>query len=331
MASFNTSLAKVQVAVEQSWRDPILNTSYIAKTAALTAQLQRQTATLSPIRGTGKNAKSLTQTIYWPLSCSITTASCSDECAVATAEATDNSQDVTLSCLRQVSFKETRNRFRTSPLSQEQVVALQMLANMKALDEYLTQQYIAFLEANKGDHEYTLSIGSDVSGDWQIPAADWTVEIIPELVASAEMSRLTNPYMLDGANFYTQMFRAKAFNANSDGKGEMNMFSEFPYVSDLVNMSTAAPGKTYMVNPSSVAFISGNFYDTTPMEHAGAHRMFKMPSRNLPGVFYDVHEVEACTSGDLVNSYQIRVNGAFVLNPLGCEEGRTGILSFEKV
>jgi hypothetical protein len=202
---------------------------------------------------------------------------------------------------------------------------------MKALDEYLTTQYIAFLEANKGDHEYSLSVGSDNAGDWEIPAADWNVDLIPEFMLAAQLADFQIPYMLDGTNFWTQIAKARAFSANSDGKGENNLFGEFQFVQDPFNMVSAAPNKTYMVNASAVAFVSGNFWSQAPTEFAGTHRMWKVQSKNLPGIWYDVHEIEACSSNDFVTSWKIRVNGAFVLNPLGCEEGRTGILAFEKL
>ncbi len=332
MAAFNVSLAKVQIEVDRAWRDPILNSQYIAKTMALTEQLRRQTVRLpDTISGTGRNAKQITQTIFWPVSCTVDTAACADECLVATAEATDDQQDVVLTCLRQVGFKETMKRFRASPLEYARVLALQWLVHMKALDEYLTQQYIAFLEANKGDHEYQLSVGTDNAGDWEINASDWNVNLIPEFMLSAEISRFSTPYLLDGFNFATQLSVANAYQPNLDGKGVYNLFQQFPFVQDPVNMSAAAPNKTYMVNSSAVAFLTGNFWDTTPTEYAPGHRVWKVQSKNLPGVWYDVHEIQACTSNDFVTSYHFRVNGGFFLNPLGCDEDRTGILAFERI
>ena len=206
---------------------------------------------------------------------------------------------------------------------------------MKALDEYLNTAYIAFLEANKGEHEYELSVGSDNAGDWEIPTVDWDVNLIPEFLLPATIAEFFNPYILDGTKFWTQRAQAAAYQQNLDGKGAQNLFGNgntFDWVVDPISLNAAAPGKTYMVNPSAVAFVSGNFWATTPENFAGTHRMYKIASRNLPGVWYDIHELESCTSNDFVTSWKIRVNGAFLLNPLNCEkENRTGILAFEKV
>ena len=334
MAAFNLSLPKLQIAINNAWRDPIRNTQFIAKVDSLRGQLQRQTITLGPqITGSGRNAKQITQTIFWPEVCSTSTSSCSDECTTASGEATDNSQDVTLSCLREAGFTESFKRFRVSPLDWEEVVAYQLLLKMKALDEYLNTAYIAFLEANKGEHEYELSVGSDNAGDWEIPSADWNAELILEFMLAAEMAEFSNPYILDGTNFWTLKAQGGLFQQNLDGKGIANLFNDpFMWVQDPRGLNAAAPGKTYMVNPSAVAFVSGNFWATKPENFAGTHRMYKIASRNLPGVWYDIHELESCTSNDFVTSWKIRVNGAFLLNPLNCEkENRTGILAFEKV
>jgi len=332
MAAFNLSIPKVQLQIEEAWDDAMQRADYMAKVSALTGQLSRQTARVSPvITGSGQNAKKITKTIIWPTICTNTVSDCSDECAVSSSEASDSSIDITLSLCKSVDFKESYKRFRSSNLDFENVVARQFLTKMKALDEALTNAYIAFVAASKGTHEYSLAVGANSSGDWQIPAVDWSVDLIPEFMLSAEFSRFTNPYLLDGLNFWTQSVRASANQPNDNGKGDANLFSVFPLVSDPVNMSVTAPAKTYLVNASAIALVTGNFWDTRPTTFAGDHRMWKQPSRNLPGVMYDVHEVTACSSDDFVVSYRISANYGFFLNPVGCTAGRKGVLSYEKV
>jgi hypothetical protein len=332
MAAFNVSLANLQIALNDAWSDGIQGTQYMAKVEALRAQLQRQTARIDPlISGSGVNAKNLTAQIQWLTACAPATASCSDECTAATYEVSDDSETVTLSCLREASFKDTVKRYRAAPHKLEESLALNMMVAMKSLDEYLTGLWIAFLEANKGEHQYELPVGSNNADDWEIPASEWGFELIPHFIADAELSRFMNPYMLDGANFYAELIRAQAFNANSDGKGEWNLLQKFDFVQDLVNMSATAPNKTFMVNASAAAFLTGNYWSTSAVEMAPGHRVWKQASRNLPGVYYDVHELTTCTSDDFVLSYKLRAYGLFKLNPLGCDEDITGILAFEKL
>ena len=334
MAAFNLSLAKLQIAIDRAWRDSKQQTQYNAYVEALKYQLAVQTATIGPIiMGTGKNAKKLTRTIYWPTKCTTTLSACTDECLPGTEEASDSSKDVTLTCLREAKFIEGEKRFRDSPLMYDEVVALDFLAAMKSLDEYFTQQYIAFLDTNRGTHVYSPNVGSlGADGyDWEVPATDWNVNLIPEMMLGANLGRFTSPFLLDGTNFYTQLIVANANQANLDGKGVSNLFGQFNVVSDPQNMIVAAPNKTYMVDPSAVAFVTGNYWGTTPESRAGVHRMWKQPSKNLPGVYYDVHEIEACSSNDFTTSWKIQLNGAFVVNPLGCTATNTGILAFERL
>lgn len=331
MAAFNLSLAKLQVALDTVWDNPIQQSDYVAKVASLRGHLERQRTRIMPIRGTGTAAKKLTTTLYWPEICTNTVSDCSDECAVSSSEATDNSKDITLSLCKSVDFKESYKRFRSSPLAYEDVVATQFLVKMKALDEALAQAYISFVEANKGTHEYSLSVGSDNSGDWEIPANSWSVDLIPEFMLSAEFGRMANPYILDGLNFWTQSVRASANQPNGEGKGDANLFAEMNFIFDPINMNSVAPAKTYLVNPGAVAFVTGNFWAESPLEPAPGHRVWKVPSRNLPGVYYDVHQVMTCSSDDFVDSFRISANYGFYLNPLGCNTGRKGIYAFKKL
>ncbi|GAB4486505.1 MAG: hypothetical protein OHK0019_00290 [Saprospiraceae bacterium] len=332
MAAFNVSLPKLQVSIEEAWNEAIQRGDYMAKTAALRGQLTRQTARVAPIRGTGANAKKLTTTIYWPEICTNTVSDCSDECAVSSSEATDNQKDIALSLCKSVDFKESFKRFRVSPLDFEQVIATQFLVKMKALDEALNTAYISFVEASKGTHEYTaIPDGNVVSSDYEIPSTSWNVDLIPHMMLSAEFSRFSNPFVLDGLNFWTQSVRASANQPNGEGKGDFNLFSEFPFVFDPINMNATAPDKTYLIDGAAIALVTGNFWDTTPISPVASHRLWKQPSRNLPGVQYDVHEITTCTSDDFVVSYRISANYGFFLNPLGCETGRKGVLAFEKV
>ena len=332
MAAFNLSLPKVQIEVDRAWRDPILKQAYVGKVGAARAILDRQTTTFaSPIQGTGKNAKNLTTTIYWPLSCPGDVVSCSDECVVSTAEPTDNSQDVVLACLAQIGFKESMKRFRDSPLDFDRVVATSLMANMKVLDEYIAKQTILFIEANKGVHTYEIPGGTIAGGDMELPGSAFTADLMTQLMLSAEFSRLTSPFVLDGTNFYADYKKVQAFVGNLDGKGNAQLYGDFPFEFDPINMTSTAPNKTYLLNGSAVAFISGNFWDLTRTEMAPGHFVYKIQSQNLPGIYYDVHEIQACSSNDFVTSWQLRLYGSFELNPLGCDTDNTGILAFENM
>jgi hypothetical protein len=221
-------------------------------------------------------------------------------------------------------------QFRTVPHQWDQTIALELAANMKAMDEYLNAQFIAFLEANKGNHEYNLPVGTNDSQDWTIAAASWNVDLIPQLQLAARFARFSRPYLLDGNNLWASVYKAGFYSQNADGKGENLLFNTFPYVFDPITMAAVAPNKTYLVNGSAVALVTGNYWGDTREEMAPGHFVYRIGSRNLPGIFYDVHEIQACASNDFVTSWQLRANFEFILNPKGCTATRTGILAFEK-
>lgn len=332
MAAFNVSLPNVMAELNEKFPMNIQSADYNAYSTSVAEHRRRQTANFEFIEGAGRDKKKRTVRVYWKKMCTITPADCTDECAVSTNEITDDSEDYTISGCKMVNFKESWKRLRTAPHRLEENVAFALNAHLNALDTWLNGQFIAFVEANKGAHEYTqLPYGSDNSGDWEIPAIDWKDDLAIQFALAAQWARFPEFYMLSGLNLYSEITKARAYAANGEGKGENNLWGTLPVVFDPLKIEELAAGKTYMINPSSLALITDNWWDAVPIEHAGNHRMFTLPSRTIPGVSYDIHNTETCSSDDFVSSWQIRVNYEFVLNPEGCTANRTGILAFKKV
>lgn len=332
MAAFNVSLPNVLAELDETFPQNIQQGDYTAEATALQAQLSRQTARFMPIEGGGRNKKLLSTVVYWQKQCDIEVTDCSDECVVSTNEVTDDSETYTLDGCKQVDFKESWKRYRTAPHQLESSIAQTLGRNLNKMDEYLSGQFILFLEASKGTHEYAaMPYGSNNAGDWEIAANDWTDNLVPHLRLSARFARFPQFYLLDGLNLLTTVEKARYYGANDNGRGENSLWQSLNYVFDPIKMVELAADKTYLVNPGSVALLTGNWWDSVPVTHAGDHRMFTVASRNLPGVSYDVHEIQACSSNDFVTSWQIRANYKFVLNPEGCTADRTGVLSFKKI
>jgi hypothetical protein len=329
--AFTVALPAILASLDEMMPGNIQQQDYRTEAAAVAAQLQRQTVRFDFIQGSGKNKKKRKYNLIWLSSCAPTVEDCSDECVAGGDVLSDNSEEVEITGCKQVEFKVNLKDKRTSPFQLEEEIALNLTSHIKALDEYLNTQYIAFLAANKGTHEFTLPVGADNAGDWEIASNEWTEELAIHFELAARFARFNNPYLLDGLNLYTKMRKAAAFGANDDGRGAASLYRELNVVFDPISMSSAAPDTTFMVNPGSVALVTDNWWDAMPMVFAGNHRTFTIQSRALPGVSYDVHEIETCTSNEFVTSWQIRVNYEFVLNPEGCTADRTGILSFKKI
>lgn len=331
MAAFNVSLPNVLAALDAAMPGNIQQNQHAPEATALAAHLTRQTANIQFIQGAGQDKKLRTFTVHWEDVCNLDTEAVSDECAVSSNETTDDSTTYSLDGSRQVSFKESWKRFRAAPHDLEMSVAKKLQKGLSEMDEYLSGQFIAFLSANKGAHEYTLPVGADNAGDWEINASDWTDSLVPHLRLSARFSRFASLYLLDGLNLVTTVEKARYYGANDNGRGENALWNSLNYIFDPIKMNEVAPNMTYLVNPGSVALATGNYWDAVPQEFGGSHRMFTVASPSLPGVSYDVHEIETCTSNDFVTSWQIRANYKLLINPEGCTANRTGILSFKKI
>lgn len=332
--AFTVALPELYRSIDVAWNDAIQRAQFVAQADAAKICLQQQTARVEPlIQGAGPDAKTRTVRVHWLNGCAITTSSPTDECVVATTELTDDKKDYAIDSYRESSFTTSWKVHRTTPHQLNETVAVGLLMASKALDEHLSAQYFAFLAANNGAHEYNPVIGSAGAGDvWEIPSADMTVDAMPQFILSATFARFTNAFMIHGLNFWTERFKAGQYADNSDGKGENNLFNQLPMFWDPIGASVASVSdQSWLVNRSAVALATANFFDMSPRDFAGNHRVYKIASRNLPGVYYDVHEMETCTSDDMVLSYKLNVNYKYLLNPLGCESTRTGVLQFAKV
>lgn len=318
--------------MEDTWGDPIKQGDYIAKVAALQGHLQRQTARIeSPIVGSGGEAKLITRKIYWTNECTLAVGNTTDECAAASNTADDASIDVTISNNKEVPFAVSMKQFRSKQVEMQDVIANNMLVSMKLLDEYLNAQYVLALEANKGTHEYSLPFGALNGSNWQIENTNWNEDIMPQFMLSAEFSRFVRPYVVSGVNSFADYQRSLKMAGNLNVAGIQNMYDTYNWVFDPITVEANAPNKSYLVNASALALVTGNYWSAVPTAITADHTVFSVPSRNLPGISYDIHQYRTCTSDDFVFSYKIRVNWSYILNPKGCTATRTGILAFERL
>lgn len=332
--AFTVAIPELYRSIEVAWNDAIQRTQFIAEAEAARICLEQQTARIEPlIQGAGPDAKTRKVRVHWLNACAITDSAPTDECDPATTELTDAKEDYEITGFREAKFKTSWKVHRTTPHNLNQTVATGLLMAGKVLDEYLAGQFFAFLAANNGAHEYTPVIGSAGAGDvWEVADADMTVDLMPQFLLSARFAKFSTPYMVHGLNLWTERFKAGQYADNADGKGENNLFSRLPMFWDPVGASeSSVSDQSWLINKSAVALSTANFYDMAPAEFAGSHRVYKIASRNLPGVYYDVHEQEICTSDDMVLSYKLKANFEYLLNPLGCVSTRTGILQFAKV
>ena len=331
--AFTVNLPEVYVSIEQAWNDAIQRAQFEAKANAAIGQLSRQTARVEPIiTGSNEDAKIITKRIYWQNFCNIVAEDCTTQCDPSAIEITDNSQTHTISLCKQASFFTSWKTHRNVPHNLAGTIAGGLLKATKELDEWISNQFVLYVDTQKGDHEYQnpdWTIAADVAS---VPNANWTEAIIPEFELAAEFAYLGPYYMLEGLNTWATRRIAGAKQVDDNGAGTASLWNSKNWVDSPIELQKSATtdNRTYLIANSALAILTGNYFSERPVEFGGKYRMWTIPSRNLPGVRYDVTEVENCSSNDFTISYKVQANYQFALNPTGCVAGRTGVLAFEK-
>ena len=97
-------------------------------------------------------------------------------------------------------------------------------------------------------------------------------------------------------------------------------------------MEVYATGQSFLIHKGAVAFINKAW---NPLNAANAvnpapgYFLWSEPSRNLPGVTYDIILQQSCLANDFHEAYKIQLHGLFVCNPYPCDADNTGVLVFE--
>lgn len=327
-------LLESKIKMEQIWRDAQANADYIAEVEALKVIKANQRGAEFPDL-TDPN-KDRTVKIVWLTDCNPNSVvDCPDECTIAGNEIADNCKDYELTVCKSIEFSIPEKRFRTSMWSKEEVMAKSMMTNMRILDEYIVQAMIAKMDTFTGTNAFLGSFSTSGS-DTVIPAVNWTPNLYGYFVESMIMNRMRDAYMLSGHNMFQQDWNIMKEAGNAQG-GAANVAkaNTFQKYFDLFNMdSTLGAKKTFLVRPSSMAFVSKNYYGPAPEEIKGKAAIirYSVQSFNLPFITYDVlHDtecVQGLNNGDIKYKWRLSFKGDLFQNPTNCDGTKTGLLSF---
>jgi hypothetical protein len=336
-ANVNTcaALAKVQLIMDSVWADSAKQKDYIANVDALTAIRENQTVRIAELENPAKNK---TVTIYWPEFCSPTTQASTDVCAAGGNKPGTSCQDYALSIEREAVFSIDTLNYRTLAPTYEEALAVAFLANMQALDEYLAQQAITKLHTGKGVNLFTGSKGTVSGFETSIPAAYWNASLMGYFHLVAKKNKMTSPYVVSGTNLYEAYWNAQTNSGNADGKGAKTAFDSLKFYFDINNMSTVVGEEaTFLVNKNALAFHNKAFWDWTATDAkadmfggvgGNVGKVYKIESKNLPGVFYDVTHQIACSGNVITENFKIKFTGDIFRNPVPCNPNSTNILEF---
>lgn len=327
-------LLEVKEKVDQIFEGGVIDKEYVPDVEAALAVLNSQTADFEVLKNPEKDRE---VKVYWVDDCDTEDPTdCGDQCEIDGAEIGDNCANYTLGECFEKSFKLTEERFRTSLLTPVEVVARAVLKKMKLMDEFWAEKIIAFLQASAGVNSYAGQY--TVSGSQTfIPAYAWNPDIFGYIDTVLWKNKLNNngAKMLSGTLLKQYMWKVGMETTDPTGQSAQAKMTSFgiPYfdrrLDDLVGDKSL-----FLWDPNSVAMVTKARHEAygeagrmiqTP---TGPQRWYTMESKNLPGIVYDMAYQELCSGDDISHFWKIKTRGDIFLNPLGCDNNRTGVLQF---
>ena len=143
-----SKLLEIKAKVTEIWNEGVINAEYIPDVEPALAILSGQTAQLQMLENPEKDRE---LKVYWVDDCDDTDPEdCTDQCTIDGEEIGDNCVNYELTECFEKSFSVTEEMFRTSLLTQEEVVARALLKKMKLMDEFWAAKAIAFFNAAAG-------------------------------------------------------------------------------------------------------------------------------------------------------------------------------------
>jgi len=332
MADGNIACAdytSIQVMADDVWADNASNKQYIARCEAAKAILQEQTAEFIELKDPNKDR---TVKIQWIDNCAAVAEDYVADCDHVGPKGEVTCEEYKIEEAKQSVYCIEEDKFRGSTVDMQMMVAKGWLTAMKKLDEEIAKSVIAKIDSFVGVNEFTGAPGQVAGTDTFIPAGNWGPEIFAYFAEAAIMNSSNDVFLLDGNNLFRQKWLAQYNQLNANEKSDIAMLETIRTYHDLFNMAAVVgANKLFMIDRGAVALATKNRYSTTPREIlTGADRVrFAVPSKNLPGVMYDVIYTTKCVAEDIVHTWKFVARFDTFLNPTSaCNPTNTGVLSF---
>ena len=322
------SLAKecdIKFTAEQVWADSQNQTSQYTADAetvkALAEQQAGRTEILTQLQNSNLDDDEVT--IVWIDTCDTALdEDCQDVCNFTATDTGLKSKDYSLTDCVSSSFSVDENNLRRSMYSLEEVIAKQILAHTKKLDEDLNRKSLLFLSASAGLNKAP-SAGTFAGTTTTVPAVGYNNELYLSMVIDAKRNGIVDPFVVDIGSLYRDYLRDMQNQGNAEGKGNAVRTSLFPTYFDLVGFATApVSDDTFLISPTAYAFASRTYNDAAPtiIETKNLRQIrYTIASNTIPGVVYDVYKQIACVGKRFRHEYYIESRHGFFLNPVSCD------------
>jgi hypothetical protein len=324
-------LTAVQAKADEIFADGMYNNDAIVDAITAKAVLEQQQGMIRMPSITGTKNQELT--VEWLTKCSPTTEDCTDDCDIPGEDATPECQTYELECLQETTFKVAERVYRERTIEKVEAVAFNMLRHMAAMDEYVAQYIITGILSCAGTNLFTGGGMNVVGTVTYIPPQLWDDNIWGYFDQVKRLNKFRNPYLINGNNLYQLLFNRPLESGNAQGgAANVRKINTLKVYQDPENMEVYATGQSFLIHKGAVAFINKAW---NPLNAANAvnpapgYFLWSEPSRNLPGVTYDIILQQSCLANDFHEAYKIQLHGLFVCNPYPCDADNTGVLVFE--
>jgi hypothetical protein len=331
------TLTAAYFLAQTMFADSARNADYVAEVKSANALIENSTANVTYLEDPKKERE---VRIYWTKFCNETVSTATpDFCTFTGNEADAACKDYAIELEVSKAFTLDEAQYVNNNLNVQEVYADNMLKTMKALDQKVAQMMLAKIATFTSANLYQSTKGagcSDETGDFIttfIPPVRWTPSIYAYFLKVAQYNHFASPFLLDGENLFDLIVAAGLNEGNGEGKGAAAAVKLMKTYSDLFNMVSVAPSKTYMVERGTVAFANKALWKGSSAQapiKRGDHIGFKYSeaSKNIPGLIYDIYTRTECSGP--YEKVHVNVTTRFdVLNGAeGCN-GATGVLEFE--
>lgn len=331
-----SKLLEVKAKVDEIWNgEGVINAEYITTVDTIQQLRSGQTARLEVLENPEKDRE---LKVYWPDDCDEDDPEdCGDACEMGGDPIGDRCQNYVFTECFEKKFSLTTELFRTSHLTKEEVRARALLKKMKLMDEFWNKKAIAFLNASGGVNSFAGQFAVSGSTTY-IPAYAWNPDVFGYMNQVIRKNKLgAMGKMASGDLLYQYYWKVGMEQTNPNGDAEFRKMNSMGVPSFDISMDDILAEKAlFLFKGSSVAFgtkarhleygSEGKWVDGS----GGNPRTFRntIPSNSLPGVVYDLYYSEVCLNDDIVENWKIKTRGDIFLNPLGCDNNRTGVLKF---
>lgn len=324
-------LSAVQAKADAIFADPMLNNDAVVDsiTAQAVLEQQRGMVRMPSIEGT----KNKELRVEWLTKCSPEVEDCSDDCTITGEDATPECKTYELECLKETSFKVAERVYRDRTIEQIDAVAFNMVRHMAAMDEWVSAYVITGILNAAGLNLFTGGVGNVQGLTTFIAPQYWDDAIWGYFDQVKRMNKFRQTYGITGSNLYQLLFNRPLETANAqDGSGNVRKIGTTRMYQDPENIETYATGQTFLIHRGAIALITKAW---NPPNAANARNpiadefLWSEPSRNLPGVQYDIFMKRTCVANEFYEAYKIQLHGLFAVNPYPCNEYNTGVLVLE--